>query len=123
MIAGHHGHQIDLATLRARHAISLRGSTLADLMRLAGHLDLVPRPLRLDLEHLGKLRLPCILHWDFNHFVVMTRVRGDRISINDPASGQRDIPLSEFSRHFTGVALELSPRLIFSPAPKSARYG
>ncbi|MCB1910553.1 MAG: peptidase domain-containing ABC transporter [Rhodocyclaceae bacterium] len=121
MVAGHHGHQIDLATLRARHAISLRGSTLADLMRLAGQLDLVPRPLRLDLEHLTQLKLPCVLHWDFNHFVVLTRVRGERVSINDPASGQRDIPLSEFSRHFTGVALELSPSTEFQPRTEKRR--
>ena len=44
MIAGHHGHRIDLATLRGRHAVSLKGSTLADLMRLAGNLSLAPRP-------------------------------------------------------------------------------
>ena len=90
-------------------------------MRLAGQLDLVPRPLRLDLEHLTQLKLPCVLHWDFNHFVVLTRVRGERVSINDPASGQRDIPLSEFSRHFTGVALELSPSTEFQPRTEKRR--
>ncbi len=109
MVAGHYGHQVDLATLRARHAISLRGSTLADLMRLAGCLHLTPRPLRLDLEHLAQLRLPCVLHWNLDHFVVLTRVRGDRLTIHDPAAGRQEITLEKFSKHFTGVALELAP--------------
>ena len=88
MVAGYHGHRIDLATMRAQHAVSLRGSTLADLMRLAGQLKLAPRPLRLELEHLRELKLPCVLHWDFNHFVVLTRLRGDKITLHDPAGGQ-----------------------------------
>lgn len=109
MVAGHHGHHIDLATMRARYSISLKGAALADLMRMAGGMNLAPRPLKLDLEQLRDLRLPCIVHWDFNHFVVLTRVRGDRVSVHDPASGLIEMPLSDFSRHFTGVALELAP--------------
>jgi ATP-binding cassette subfamily B protein RaxB len=115
MAAWHHGHQVDMGTLRARHAISMRGSTLADLMRLAGELKLAPRPLRLDLEHLPELKLPCILHWEFNHFVVLTRVRGGKVTLNDPATGQREMALAEFSKHFTGVALELAPTQEFLP--------
>jgi ATP-binding cassette subfamily B protein RaxB len=109
MVASFHGHRIDLATLRMRHPTSMRGSTLADLMRMAGQMDLAPRPLRLEMAHLGDLKLPCVLHWDFNHFVVLTKVRAGQATIHDPAGGLRDLPLSEFSRHFTGVALELSP--------------
>ncbi|WP_297324172.1 peptidase domain-containing ABC transporter [Nitrosomonas sp.] len=115
MITGYHGHRIDLATLRARHAVSLRGSTLADLMKVAGLLKLTPRPLRLDLEHLPELKLPCVLHWDFNHFVVLTQVQGNRVILHDPAVGEREMPLSEFSKHFTGVALELTPTSEFMP--------
>ncbi len=114
MVAGCHGLRIDLATLRARHAISLRGSTLADLMRLAGQLKLAPRPLRLELEHLPQLKLPCVLHWDFNHFVVLTRLRGDRMTLHDPATGLREMNRAEFSKHFTGVALELAPTQEFA---------
>jgi ATP-binding cassette subfamily B protein RaxB len=78
MVASHHGHRIDLATLRQRHSVSLRGSTMADLMHLAASLGLAGRPVRLELQHLGELRLPCVLHWDFNHFVVLVRVRAAR---------------------------------------------
>ena len=97
MIVGYHGHRIDLATLRARHAISLRGSTLADLMQLAGQLKLNARPLQLDLKNLPELKLPCLLHWNFDHFVVLTKVSGNRVSLLDPATGERELPMAEFS--------------------------
>ncbi len=114
MIASFHGHQINLTTLRARHAVSLRGSTLADLIQIADQLKLASRPLRLDLEHLPELTLPCLLHWDFNHFVVLTQVQRDRVTIHDPAMGERDIAWAEFSKHFTGIALELTPTQDFA---------
>ena len=121
MVASHHGHRIDLATLRQRHSVSQRGSTLADLMRLATSLGLAGRPVRLELQHLGELRLPCVLHWDFNHFVVLARVRAGSVSLHDPASGSREMPMAEFSKHFTGVALELTPTDDFRPASEKRR--
>ena len=123
MVAGFHGHRVDLATLRARHAVSLKGSTLADLMRLGGQLKLAPRPLRVELSHLGQLRLPCVLHVDFNHFVVLTRVAGGRVTLHDPAVGRVELALSELSRRFTGVALELAPTTEFAPRTERQRVG
>jgi len=116
MVAGYHGHRIDLATLRERHSVSLKGSTLADLMQLASSLGLAARAVRLELQHLGELRLPCVLHWDFNHFVVLGRVRAGSVTVHDPAIGSREVPLAEFSKHFTGVAMELAPASDFRPA-------
>ena len=52
------------------------------------------------------LRLPCILHWDFNHFVVLTKVKDKSVVIFDPAFGKKNISFTECSKHFTGVALE-----------------
>ena len=121
MVAGHHGHHIDMATLRSRHSISLKGSTLTDLMRIAGALALAPRPLRLDLPHLAQLQLPCVLHWDFNHFVVLIKRRGDTLVLHDPALGRREMVLAEFSKHFTGVALELRPMQQFEPRTERQR--
>ena len=116
MVASHHGHRIDLASLRARHSVSLKGTTLAAIMRLATSLHLGARPLRLEIRHLGELKLPCVLHWDLNHFVVLTRVRSGRsATLLDPARGRVEMPLAEFSRHFTGVALELQPTQAFVP--------
>src|SRR5438477_11735944 len=72
MVAGYHGYRTDLATLRARHSISLKGTTLAGLIRIATQLNLSTRPLRLELEGLDRLRLPAILHWDMQPCVVLT---------------------------------------------------
>lgn len=113
MIASYHGHKINLNGLRAQHAASLRGSTLADLIQIADQLQLASRPLRLELDHLTALKLPCILHWDFNHFVVLTRVQHDRVTVHDPAAGERNLALADFSKHFTGIALELMPTNAF----------
>jgi len=66
MIAKYHGHDVNLSALRERYAVSLRGASLADVVRMAGRLHLSPRALRLELEDLGKLQTPAILHWDLN---------------------------------------------------------
>jgi ATP-binding cassette subfamily B protein RaxB len=108
-IARHHGHESDLATLRRRFGVSIKGATLSQLMKIAGELQMGARPLKLDMEHLPALQLPCILHWDFNHFVVLQKVGNGRATIHDPAVGRRVLPLEELGKHFTGVALELRP--------------
>jgi ATP-binding cassette subfamily B protein RaxB len=113
MVACYHGHRIDLASLRRRFAVSLKGATLAFLMQAAGRLDLAPRPLKLELEELPALRTPCILHWDLNHFVVLRSADGRGAVIHDPARGVRRLAMAEISAHFTGVALELTPTTPF----------
>src|SRR5690606_28729017 len=115
MIAGHYGLETDLATLRQKHQISSRGATMAQLMQIAGALDLAPRPVKVELEHLERIPLPAILHWEFNHFVVLTSVRGGRYTLHDPARGRRVLTRAEVSRHFTGVCLELAPTTQFRP--------
>lgn len=109
MVAGAHGYRTDLATLRGKHSISLKGTTLKHLITIASHLNLNSRPLRLELRALPRLRLPAILHWDLNHFVVLTNVGRRKAHILDPNFGRRTLSVSEFAKHFTGVALELTP--------------
>jgi ATP-binding cassette subfamily B protein RaxB len=65
--------------------------------------------------------LPCILHWDMNHFVVMTSVGRSSVEIHDPARGARRLSRAEVSRHFTGIALELSPAADFQPRVERQR--
>lgn len=121
MVANHHGYDIDLASLRQRYSVSLKGATLLQLIRMAEPLGFASRPLRLDLEHLPKLQLPAILHWDFNHFVVLAEVKENFAIINDPARGRLKMPISEVSKHFTGVALELTPTQEFKPRSERRR--
>jgi ATP-binding cassette, subfamily B, bacterial CvaB/MchF/RaxB len=106
MIAGHYGHKIDLAALRRHYNLSLKGMTLHDVVRVATQLQLTTRALRVEMSHLGRLRLPCILHWDHGHFIVLTQVCARSVVIHDPAAGRRKVALEEVSRSFTGIALE-----------------
>ena len=121
MVACFHGHRLDLAALRRRFTVSLKGSTLAFLMQVAARLHLAPRPLRLELEELPQLRAPCILHWDLNHFVVLKSADARGAVIHDPAFGIRRLSLAQVSKHFTGIALELAPTAQFTPADERRR--
>lgn len=116
MVAGYHGYRTDLATLRRRFPVSLKGSTLRDLIAIAGQLELATRPLKLDLEDLAQLKLPCILHWNLNHFVVLQEVGPRSATVYDPAFGIRKLPMEEVAKSFTGVALELWPNPGFKQA-------
>jgi ATP-binding cassette subfamily B protein RaxB len=115
MVAAQHGLRTDLPSLRKRFSLSLKGATMADLVRMAGQMQLNPRPLRAEMEHLPQLALPCVLHWDLNHFVVLAELHGDWATIHDPARGVRRLRLSEVGKYFTGVVLELSPAADFKP--------
>ena len=121
MVANAHGLQLDLADLRRRFPVSLKGATFQQLTSHASTLNFSSRPLRLELNELAQLQLPCILHWDLNHFVVLKKVGRGRVTILDPAVGERRLPLAEVSRHFTGVALELTPNADFKPADQRQR--
>jgi ATP-binding cassette subfamily B protein RaxB len=116
MIAGFHGHHQSLASLRGRFPVSLKGATLSTLIHVASQLGLASRPVKAELGALGKLALPCILHWDFNHFVVLTAINGRWATVIDPAHGTRKIAISELSASYTGVALELWPTPDFQTA-------
>ena len=123
MVAGQLGQRWTLAELRQRFSVSLKGLTMADLVRMGMQLGLNARALRAEPRHLAQLQTPCILHWDFNHFVVLHEVRGNEALILDPAQGERRLSLEQLSQHFTGVVLELKPGLEFSqraaaPAPR-----
>ncbi|MES2319511.1 MAG: peptidase domain-containing ABC transporter [Pseudomonadota bacterium] len=114
MISSGFGRHEDVTQLRQRFSTSLKGITVAQLMRHATVLDLATRALRLEVDELRLLKLPSVLHWDLNHFVVLIRVAKSwkgkaEFVINDPAIGERKMSLEQISKHFTGVALEFTP--------------
>ncbi len=121
MVARANGQSLDLTELRRRFAVSVKGATLKSLIGHAGAIGFAARPLRLDLQELPELRLPCILHWDLNHFVVLKQVTRRHVVIQDPAVGERRMSLVDVSRHFTGVALELTPTADFQPQVARSR--
>jgi ATP-binding cassette subfamily B protein RaxB len=121
MVAGFHGLRIDLPTMRRLFLVSIKGTTLAQMSRMANAMHLATRPVKLDLEDLPRLRLPCILHWQFNHFVVLKETSAKAVMIHDPAFGTRKLSWDEVSEGFTGVALELWPNTGFKPAVAKQR--
>jgi ATP-binding cassette subfamily B protein RaxB len=124
MVADHFGYRCELGDLRRRFAVSLKGATMTQLVHHAATLELSARPLSLELEELPDLQLPCILHWDLKHFVVLKKVHKSltgaiSVTMIDPAVGERRMTLQTVSKHFTGVALELSPNEHFKPADET----
>ncbi len=109
MVASFHGFRTDLSAMRLRLAPSMKGVTLKHIAAIADTMKLAARGVQAPLTALGQLRLPAILHWDMNHFVVLTKVAGNRITVHDPAQGKRVLSLEQASRHYTGVAMELAP--------------
>ena len=112
MIAIHHGHKLDLAAMRRRFGGS--APNLRSILTTAAALGLVARPLRLRLSDMRRLALPAILHWEFDHFVVATRVRRRQVVIHDPATGRRVLDIKDLDNSFTGVAVEFARAADFS---------
>ncbi len=115
MLLGFYGHVVELSELRRRFPISLKGVRLADLVQIAARNDLCARPVTLEIGELSKLQTPCILHWNFEHFVVLKSVHGSKVIVHDPALGARRVSTTELSSSFTGVALEIWPAAHFRP--------
>jgi ATP-binding cassette subfamily B protein RaxB len=109
MVASYFGFDCDVAALRRKFAASLKGLNLKHMMQVAERCGLTARAIRCELDELPQLQTPVILHWDLNHFVVLTRVTARSVWIHDPALGKVKLTMEECSKHFSGIALELSP--------------
>lgn len=121
MIANFHGLNIDIGTMRRRFSPSLRGTALRSLIGLADKIGLTPRALKLPIEDLGYLQVPCILHWDMNHYVVLERVKDGKALIHNPDGRSHWMTIEELAVHFTGVALELTPSNSFETGTQRER--
>lgn len=109
MIANFHGNQISIDQLRQLNPISSQGSNLTQLLQQGELLGLSCRALKVRLSELKELTTPCILHWNFKHFVVLKKVRTTYCEVADPALGLQRIHSKELSNCFTGVAIEMKP--------------
>ncbi|HBY5676232.1 TPA: colicin V synthesis protein, partial [Klebsiella pneumoniae] len=121
MVCGHYGLDIDLFNFRQRFGSASQGVTMMSLSKTADHAGLKSRALSLDLNEIRQLKLPCILHWGMNHYVVLTKVRKSSFIVHDPALGKRVIGNQEMSNYFTGIALELWPDQNFQQEKAKSR--
>ena len=109
MVASYYGFVSDLPTLRRKYPVSMQGTTLSALMTVSTKLNLATRAVKVSLEDISQLKLPAILHWDMNHYVVLKSASPKQFIVHDPAIGEWKMSKREFSDHFSGVALELTP--------------
>lgn len=110
MILNYHGSKVELRELRYKFPVSLKGMTLGYLTKICNKVGLANRPLKIDVKNLKHLNGPSILHWNFNHYVVLYEIKNNKAIILDPAVGERSISLEELSKYFTGVAVEVWPK-------------
>ncbi len=119
MVLGSFGKTVALDELRGVIGSS-RGIDASEILQGAARYGLRGRGIQLELEDLVHLPSGTILHWAFNHFVVLDRVRRNSVEIVDPSSGRRRIPMDKFRRQFTGIALVFEPEDTFTPTPPGA---
>ncbi|MBB2158383.1 peptidase domain-containing ABC transporter [Gluconacetobacter diazotrophicus] len=116
MILAYFDRKISISSMRRSARLDERGTTLNDLLAVARDHGLMPRAVRLEPDEMSHLKLPALLHWDLNHFVVLVSVTRDHCVVNDPALGRRRVGRRELSERFTGFAAEFSLSSSLSPA-------
>ena len=113
MVLAHHGAWIPLEQLRIACGVSRDGSKASNIVRAARTFGMDAKGFRKEPASLRDLPMPCIIHWNFNHFVVLEGIDGGDVYINDPATGERRIDMAELDLAFTGVALTMEPTSAF----------
>jgi ATP-binding cassette subfamily B protein RaxB len=122
MCAGAYGREVSLHTLRSKHPASARGMTMAQLQHVSEQEGMEFLGYEADPADLESLRLPAVLHWDANHYVVMVAIKaGRRVTIHDPAIGVRTLTWNEFCQSYCGVAAEVVPTTDFKREKEAPR--
>ena len=116
MILAYYGRWVPLEQIRADCGVSRDGSNAVNILKAARAYGLKAGGARFEPESIrAEGSFPCIVHWNFNHFVVLCGFKGDKVYLNDPARGSVVTTMEEFDRAFTGIALLFSPTESFTP--------
>ena len=119
MILAYYGKWIPLEQVRADCGVSRDGSNAKNVLKAARSYGLTAKGYRYEPEDLKKNgKFPCIIHWNFNHFVVLDGFKGNRAYLNDPAKGSYSVPMETFDKSFTGICLMFEPSESFEPGGK-----
>ncbi|MBQ2739847.1 MAG: NHLP family bacteriocin export ABC transporter peptidase/permease/ATPase subunit [Oscillibacter sp.] len=119
MILAYYEKWIPLEQVRSDCGVSRDGSNAKNVLRAARSYGLTAKGYRFEPEDLKKNgKFPCIIHWNFNHFVVLNGFKGDKAVLNDPAKGNYSVPMEVFDRSFTGICLMFEPSETFEPGGK-----
>ena len=119
MVMAYYGKWVPLEQVRLDCGVSRDGSNARNMLVAARSYGFEAQGFRCETAALRDgIELPCIIHWNFNHFVVLDGFRGNYAWINDPARGEVKVPLEEFDRAFTGVCLQIVPGEDFEPSGK-----
>jgi len=116
IVLAHYGRWVTLEDMRIACGVSRDGTKASNLLKAARHFGLIAKGFRKEADGLADIPWPAILHWNFNHFVVLEGIRGDCVFINDPATGRRTITARELDEAFTGVVLAFEPAETFERA-------
>jgi len=118
IVLGYFGKILPLEELRIETGVSRDGSSAFNMIKAARKYGLVAMAYKKEPEDLIDMPLPFIVHWNFNHFVVVEGFSKNRVYLNDPACGQRTVSYEEFDQSFTGIVILLSPGPEFKPGIK-----
>jgi ATP-binding cassette, subfamily B, bacterial CvaB/MchF/RaxB len=114
MIAGHFGKVVDIFHMRSLISVGVRGMNFNHLISVSHRVGLIAKPIKVEMNLLDNVKVPLIAHWNFDHFVVVEKLKKESIIIIDPAIGRREVSFKQFSESFTGLALEFNLGLNFS---------
>jgi ABC-type bacteriocin/lantibiotic exporter with double-glycine peptidase domain len=121
MVLNYHGCGISLSELRTQSGVGRDGLSALDLVQTARHFGMQVRAVSLRQSDLRFVSLPAIVHWKFDHFLVVERWSGEHVDVVDPAIGRSRLTREEFDEGFTGVILMLGPGLAFDRRAPSSR--
>lgn len=122
MILAYYKKYVSLAELRLACGVSRDGSKASGLLQAATQYGLEGKGYSMEAESLAKINHPCILFWEFNHFVVLQGYQNHKFYINDPAFGPRCLDQEEFEGAFTGVVLVFEPHESFVPGGVQSQF-
>lgn len=121
MLLRYYGRHVTIAEIHDRYGAGRDGLSALRMVQAAQHYGLHVKALSLPRSDLQEIRLPAIVHWEFNHFIVVERWAPDYVDVVDPASGKKRLSNEEFSNGFTGIVVQLAPGPAFAQLTKQAR--